>query len=130
MNENVNTGNKGVFPGELKNLTGNQSPNVQQVENQASQPNLQTELKPAEQNSKEGSTYIKLESKSDTNEITGIFEVDLISFREKGVEDRYLTISTATSGESGQRINASFYVNNEEDFNRFKDFISNLNWND
>jgi hypothetical protein len=62
--------------------------------------------------------------------VSGIIEVDLISFRERGQESRYLSVNTEGADEEGNRSTTSININNEADFNKFKKFISQLNWND
>lgn len=133
---NPSTGSKGVFPGNngifpgggsiantgSSNITGveNLSPIIQ--EPAASNTNMT--------NSSDTKTYIRLETKNSEGQISGILEIDLISFREKGEESRYLKILSVGAGANGQQSDTTLSIDNESDFNRFKKFISDLNWND
>jgi len=73
-------------------------------------------------------TYFALGS-----EDTGKMEIDLVTFREKGAETRYISIMF-----SGMNIkedpptpqNAFFNIENREEFNLFKAFVANLSWDD
>lgn len=78
----------------------------------------------------EPKTYIKLETKGQGGDVTGIIEIDLISYREKGEESRYLSVSAVGVDSSGEPSNTFISIDNEADFNRLKMFISDLNWND
>ena len=78
----------------------------------------------------EPKTYIKLETKGQGGGVTGVIEIDLISYREKGEESRYLSVSTVGVNSSGEPSNTFISIDNEADFNRLKMFISDLNWND
>lgn len=78
----------------------------------------------------EPKTYIKLETKDSGGQVTGVIEIDLISYREKGEESRYLSVSTVGSDQSREPSNTFISIDNETDFNRLKVFISDLNWND
>ena len=54
-------------------------------------------------------------------------ELDLITFREKGVETRYLSIAIAwPEMPSGTMIS----IGSKEEFERFKEFVAQLNWGD
>jgi len=83
-----------------------------------------------EQKTGDGKTYVRLETKNKEEQISGIIELDLISFREKGEENRYLSLETTGVGADGVQLKTSLAIDNEKDFNMFKNFISNLNWND
>lgn len=127
--QNPNTGLKGVFPGHLaqnNNQTTVQSvpqvPVVEQV--------LVEQLNSGFENFLDTNTYLKLETKNNEGQISGILEIDLISFREKGQESRYLSISAKGSNSQGEASETDISIENEEDFNKFKKFISNINWND
>ena len=78
----------------------------------------------------EPKTYIKLETKGQGGGVTGVIEIDLISYREKGEESRYLSVSAVGVDSSGEPSNTFISIDNEADFNRLKMFISDLNWND
>jgi len=132
-NANLNTGSKGVFPG--SSSIANPGPaNVPGAQNQPAQPAqpadnfIETVAKAA--NPEETKTYIRLETKNPEGEVSGVLEIDLISFRERGQESRYLSINTIGAGQDGNQTDTTISIDNEADFKRFKDFISNLNWND
>lgn len=76
------------------------------------------------------STFMSLQTVNEQNEVSGILEIDLVSFRVKGEESRYLSINTTGASENGDQSIATLSITNETDFNRFKEFISKLNWND
>lgn len=116
-NANPNTGAKGVFPG----LNANQTTPPTQMLNTTNQP---------VEDFSEAKTFLNLETKNIEGQISGIIEIDLISFRERGQESRYLSIKTVGAGEGGKSSETAISISNEDDFNRFKKFISELNWND
>jgi len=77
-----------------------------------------------EDSNKEQPTYLKV------GDDTSSLEFDLVTFRQKGKEERYLAISFL-----GYNINAepvekqeAFINIEEEDFNKIKDFFKNLDW--
>lgn len=132
---NPNTGAKGVFPGSNGIYPGSSS-----VANSASEntpgtgnlsPIIQEQAAPmpvvAPSDTK---TYIRLETKNSEGQVSGILEIDLISFREKGEESRYLKLFSVGAGSNGEQSDTTLSIDNETDFNRFKKFISELNWND
>lgn len=113
------SGFKGVFPGTANNQKDSNLSALESVE--------------SKQNSgvtNDSKTYIKLETKNSQGQLSGVLEIDLISFREKGQESRYLSINTLGSDSIGESSNTIISIDNELDFNRFKKFISELNWND
>ena len=59
-----------------------------------------------------------------------VIEIDLISFREKGEENRYLSFDVVGAAPDGVQNETNVSISNEQDFDSFKEFISNLNWND
>lgn len=129
-NQNINTGQKGVFPG---SQSPNQSKHSQIVESNI----VSTQNVTVKPNTNinygvlsETNTYIMLETKNPDGQVSGIIEIDLISFREKGQESRYVSIKTSSAGQDGVQNDTIISIDNEQDFKRFKDFISNLNWND
>ena len=72
-------------------------------------------------------TYFKLTSQSPDN--PGIFEIDLVSATQKGEEIRYVSISiTGINLKNGQEQESFISIDNEEDFKKFKDFVSQLEW--
>ena len=61
---------------------------------------------------------------------TGSIEIDLVSFRQKNMEAKYLTISIQNPGESGEQSKLNtFAIDNEEAFNSLKKFFEQLIWN-
>lgn len=137
--ENNQNNNKGVFPGTpvpsqgtiqpgppvqgAPKTTAVQPSNLSHHEEIA--PAANTESTPADAN-----TYIRLETKNAEGQVSGIIEVDLISFRERGQESRFLSVNTTGADAEGNSSTTAINIDNEEDFNRFKKFISELNWND
>jgi len=137
--ENNNKGNKGVFPGAQVPSQGTiqTAPPVVGAQNTAALPTnishhenvpieTSTEVEPA----MDTNTYIKLETKNSEEQVSGIIEVDLISFRERGQESRFLSVNTTGANAEGEPSTTTINIDNEADFNRFKKFISQLNWND
>jgi hypothetical protein len=136
--ENNQNNNKGTFPGDTTQTTGSIQTGPP-IQNQPIKP-ISTNIDhhdsaPASavetiQNDDGITTFIRLETVNSENVVSGIIEVDLISFREKGQESRFLSINTTGAGEDGNSSTTSININNEQDFDRFKKFISELNWND
>jgi len=72
-------------------------------------------------NNNEKTTYLHL---SDAE--SGMFEIDLVTFREKGQQTKFLSV-TFTSNENGAKpVTKSF---DEESFNTIKSFFAQLDWN-
>ena len=67
-------------------------------------------------------TYLALGDAANPN--SGTLEFDLIVFREKGEQTRYLNV---TFGEKDQ--NPTSISLNEESFNSIKEYFKNLDWN-
>jgi hypothetical protein len=135
-NVNPNTGAKGVFPGSSQatnpngvNTSGAPNNNGAQNIVPINQPNYSEEVAAAI-NPENTKTYIRLETKNTDGQVSGILEIDLISFRERGQESRYLSINTVGAAPDGGQSDTTISIDNEADFNRFKKFISDLNWND
>lgn len=136
-NQNLNTGSKGVFPGSNQNIqsAGTNVPGVQNQSNQpilnhiVEQPTLNIQSTPSSGQENQSKTFISIETSNENGELTGILEMDLILFRERGVLNRYLSIKTIGAGESGGESRTTISIDKEADFNRFKKFISELNWN-
>ncbi len=131
-NSNQNTGNKGVFPGAnpiiIPTGQGTSPENVPGLEN--SMPTIPQPKEQAVVYTNETNTYIRLETKNSEGQLSGVLEIDLISFRERGQESRYLSVNVVGAGQDGKQSETTLSIDNEEDFNRFKKFISDLNWND
>lgn len=130
-NANPATGSKGVFPeGNVPQVapshTGPQN-TAPENQTQNTAPAPAPEPAPVTADTK---TYIRLETKNPEGQVSGVLEIDLISFRERGQESRYLSINTVGAGQDGGQSDTTISIDNEADFNRFKDFISKLNWND
>ena len=131
-NQNPNTGAKGVFPG-INQVSGpsagamlpNNNGEISVAPVIESNYSEQTPSNPA--NTK---TYFRMETKNAEGQISGILEIDLISFREKGEESRYVKIFSVGAAEDGNQSETNLSIDNEGDFNRFKKFVSELNWND
>lgn len=122
-NQNLNTGSKGVFPGEI------QSQNSLNTGGNTGAINTKSYYESIEE-VPETNTYFKLETKNNEGQVCGVIEIDLVSFRERGQESRYLSIKTIGVGLDGGQSETRNSIDSEIDFKRFKDFISNLNWND
>lgn len=130
--QNQNTGSKGVFPGSIPNAQPQPQVNTAGAVNQSPVEQVVQNMQPVESNTTQNQTktYIRLETKNINGQTSGILEIDLISFRERGVESRYLSINAVGSGQNGAQSDTVLSIDNEADFNKFKKFISELNWND
>ena len=61
----------------------------------------------------------------------GILEVDLQSLKQKGVEIRNISFAIPLGvDDDNNPVKAEMLFMDEESFNKFKNFISKLNWND
>jgi hypothetical protein len=61
---------------------------------------------------------------------TSMLEVDLVTFREKNQEMRYLSMSYAgINPKTGDPQEAFINIDNEEAFNILKNFFMQLEWN-
>lgn len=137
-NQNINTGQKGVFPGshipnqpvinEYSQLAESTISSANQNAPGAQNTNINIGIPSAD--APETKTFMKLETKNPDGQVSGVIEIDLISFREKGQESRYLSINTLGVGQDGVQSETIISIDNEIDFKKLKDFISNLNWND
>jgi hypothetical protein len=91
------------------------------------QPQAQPQAQPV---NTDAETYFRLENKNNEGQVSSIIEIDLISYRERGVESRYISINTLGRNQENQQSDTTIAIDNEEDFIRFKKFVSQLNWND
>ena len=67
------------------------------------------------------------------DEEAGSLEIDLITFREKGVETRYLSMlfaGTDVRQEAPTQQEAFLNIESREEFERIKSFFAQLNWED
>lgn len=77
-----------------------------------------------EENKKQPQTYIGIGSQEN-----GSLEFDLIAFREKGQQVRYLSITFSGNNPKTGESQESFINIDEEAFNTVKDFFRQLEWN-
>lgn len=77
-------------------------------------------------------TYFVLKLTDDSSgEVNGVLEFDLMSYREKGEEKRFLSInSIGYNPELEATGRAILNISNEGDFYKIKEFFKNLEWND
>jgi type VI protein secretion system component Hcp len=68
---------------------------------------------------KPGQTYICLDSEDGTK-----FEIDLITYREKGQQVKYLSISFTDANKNVASLSL-----NQESFDTVKSFFKQLDWN-
>ncbi len=71
-------------------------------------------------------TYLALGDPS--NPSSGVLELDLVVFREKGEQTRYLSITFSQKDEKGEPASVSINLN-EESFNSIREYFKNLDWN-
>ena len=76
-------------------------------------------------NFQQNGTYCKL-----GNEDSGLLEIDLQSFKQQGKETRHISISVVGLDNQQQINRTEMFVLDEATWNKFKDFVSKLNWND
>lgn len=61
---------------------------------------------------------------------TGFLEIDLISFRQKNHESKYLSLAVSSPAEEGGVSEPNiFAIDNEEAFLKLKNFFIQLKWN-
>ena len=60
----------------------------------------------------------------------GMLEIDLRSIKQKGTEERYLSLKVVGFDEQQEIATSEMMLLNEELFNKLKEFFSKLNWND
>jgi hypothetical protein len=75
-------------------------------------------------------TYIEIVASTDeSGQPMSVLEVDLIISREKGKENRRLTMNFAEIDEKSKQIIEKSVNINKESFMELKEFFSNLDWN-
>jgi len=127
---NPATGNKGTFPGSSPNVQPSNA-NTTGAQNMMPQTTqMQQEQQVIQKPKGGGGTYFTLQAKDESGSVTGVIEIDLISFRERGEESRFLSINVDGSGVNNDRSTTKMSIGSEEEFNRLKEFISQLSWND
>lgn len=107
-------------PAETQQVSTQHVPAMEQHEEQV----VDSENVPDETETQEfGGTYFLLETPK-----TGHLELDLVSYRQKGVEKRFLNVKVKGKAKD----NGEFVMNitNKSDFEAFRNFVSNLNWDD
>lgn len=132
-NQNPNTGAKGVFPGinhQVGSTAGELPLSSNREEVIVTHPGQPIFSEQNGLNSANTKTYFRMETKNAEGQVSGILEIDLISFREKGEESRYVKFFSVGAAEDGTQSETTISIDNEGDFNRFKKFVSDLNWND
>lgn len=60
----------------------------------------------------------------------GIIEVDLRSMKQKGKEERYVSFKVVGLDKDNNVSETEMFLLDENSFNKLKEFISKLNWND
>lgn len=157
--QKINTGNKGALtPEQLAQLQKHkvaqpatqgvaQQPAVQKQANTTPKPVAQVvqqqPVQPVQQQEEEnvvyapseveiteadGETYFKYQDKDG-----GSFEVDLVTFREKGRETRYLSLALTgfdMNQDPPTPQQAFLSIGSREAFDALKNFFSRLNWED
>jgi hypothetical protein len=74
----------------------------------------------------ENGTYCKLGSPD-----AGFLEIDLQSFKERGVETRHISLTVVGLDESKENVvKSEMFILNEDSWKKFQSFIAKLNWND
>jgi len=83
-----------------------------------------------EEKAVDAETYFEFKAKNNSK-----LEFDLVTFREKGVETRYLSISinwprTLNGNKEAEYDKTMITIGSKEDFEELKKFIGQLNWGD
>ena len=60
----------------------------------------------------------------------GIIEIDLRSVKQKGTEERYVSVKTIGYNDNNEISSSEVLILSEQQFNKLKQFMSKLNWND
>lgn len=77
-----------------------------------------------------GRTYIEIvATRDESGQPMSVLEVDLIISREKGKENRRLTMNFAEIDEASKQIVEKSVNIDRGSFNELKEFFSNLDWN-
>ncbi len=129
----METSKKGELTEEqIKRLLKNETQQSHQQEfhgNRPQQSPLQQEKHDnLEQSVENNKTYFSYKSPDGS-----LLEIDLVTFREKGSETRYLsfaTIGIPTQVAEGQPTKVMLSIDTREDFESIKQFFSELNWED
>lgn len=142
MDNNINptTGSKGTFFGGSQNvddrpdngyggISSDKSIDQNQPQNHSSKIFSKQELG-NEQKKNDVQTFFVLNTFDSEKNIIGSLEIDLISFREKGQESRYLSFFSSGVGKEGEKSETTLSMDSEAEFIKFKRFVSELNWND
>lgn len=86
----------------------------------------QPDLNNPEQIYEENGTYCRIGSN-----VAGMAEVDLQSIKERGVENRHISLTVTGFDETKSNvIRAEMLFLDEPTFKKFQDFISKLKWTD
>ena len=60
----------------------------------------------------------------------GVIEIDLRSVKQKGTEERFISVKTNGYNEENEVVSSEVFLLNEDQFVKLKAFITKLNWND
>ena len=71
-------------------------------------------------------TYLCLGDPENTS--SGTLELDLVAYREKGEQTRYLSVTFGQKDDQGEPASVSINLN-EESFNTIREYFKNLDWN-
>jgi len=126
LEENVNFGKKGLGSDDLKKQPHN---NLSMSNVDKSERSVANSVdKPILLQQQGCQTYFCYEQKGG-----GKLEIDLVTFREKGVETRYLSMLFSgfdVRQESQSRQSAFLNIETKEEFERLKSFFAQVNWDD
>ena len=124
-NQNVDTGNRGVFPGveAAPGIIQTLAP-VQNATAATPEHPVVTASTPAapiiSEGNKNTKTFIRLETKNAEEQVSGIIEIDLISFREKGEENRYLSFDVVGAAPDGVQNETNVSISNSDYMEKLK----------
>lgn len=105
-----------------------QQPQVEQQDTEEYEGNIQSPQSQTIQTKPKTleNTYLSMGS-----EEYGFLEIDLVTFREKGKEERYLSIGVNGFNEHSEIVNNVYCaIRNKEEFEQIKQFFANLTWED
>lgn len=60
----------------------------------------------------------------------GVLEIDLRSMKQKGTEERFISVKVIGFNDQNEVSQAEMLLLNEEQFKKLKEFITKLDWND
>lgn len=141
-NQAQQTLKKGILGDQSENpyqMIGEQAPSEETINHQAAFEAQMKQSKNQTQNQPEEETYAFEQNGTycrTGNFENGFIETDLKIVKQKGVEERCVSFTIITQAEAAELyeennlILVKMEMRSEEQFNSFKNFVANLQWND